>query len=125
MDMNRLLGRPLASRPAAITAIAFWVAAGIFALVALFSSSSSTLVLLLIATVLTVGGSILSALDALRFDLLMARIAAETGATPSAATPSLGAQAPPPGSLDELPKAKTYARPPWEKQPSAGGPEGP
>ncbi len=122
MDMNRLLGRPLARRPAAITAFAFWVAAAIFALVALATSGLSMLVLLLIAAVLTVGGSLLSALDALRFDLLMARIAAETASTPSAGTP---APPPPPGSAEELPKARTYVRPPWEKQPSAGGSEGP
>ena len=121
MDMNRLLGRPLANRPAAITAFAFWVVAGIFALLALASSGSSglsRLVLLLIAAVLTVGGSIVSALDALRYDLLMARIAAETMAMPPA-----GGQGLPRGSLEELPKARTYARPPWEKEPTAGGPQ--
>lgn len=119
MDMNRLFGRPLANRPAAITAFAFWVAAAILALVALGSSGLSSLVLLLIAAVLTVGGSVLSALDALRYDLLMARIAAET-----AGMPSVGAHAPQAGSFEELPRARPYARPPWEKEPPAGDAQG-
>lgn len=97
--------------------VAFVVLAGIFALAALVASS---LLLLLIAAVLAVGGSVVHSIERLRADFRVARIAAELGATPAPADPAGPGPAPP--AAPEVPRARPYARPPWEKDPER--PEG-
>ena len=87
--------------------------AGILTLAAYVTSSVG---LLGAAAILLVGGAIVRAIDRLGDDLRAARIAAELGGAIAPAEPRAGA-APPPPPAPAVPLARTYTRPPWEKDP--------
>ena len=86
--------------------------AGILALVSFFTSSVG---LLGAAAVLLVGSAVVRAIDRLGDDLRAARIAAELGGPAVPVVPSAAAPAPGPPPAPAVPLARTYTRPPWEK----------
>lgn len=86
------------------------------AILALASYLTSSVGLLGAAAVLLVGGAIVRAIDRLGDDLRAARIAAELGGT--VAPVETPATTPPPlPAAPAVPLARTYTRPPWEKDP--------
>ena len=118
------IDQPLASRwrptPAlGLAPLVLWATAAVFLVCWFFTASGVTALLALLgAAVLGAGGAVVHAIDQLRVELRTARIAAEAlggpgaaGLGPIAAEPS--APEPPP----PVPRARTYARPPWEKDP--------
>jgi hypothetical protein len=96
-----------------IVPVALVALAGILVLASYLTSSVG---LLGAAAVLLVGGAIVRAIDRLGDDLRAARIAAELGG-PIAPVEAIASTAPAPPAAPAVPLARTYTRPPWEKDP--------
>ncbi len=94
--------------------ISFLALAGILALVSYLTSSVG---LFVAAAVLLVGGAVVRAIDRLGDDLRAARIAAELGGPAPPVVPSATGPAPTPPPAPDVPLARPYTRPPWEKDP--------